>query len=108
MPTELQPPGELIDVNGRKVHVQRMGTGSPIVLFEAGLSTDSLAFYGVQIELSKFTHTISYDRAGMGYSDRSPNPERTSKVFVAELLELVKVLNLTEPLILAGWSAGGI
>lgn len=108
MPTELQPPGELIDVNGSKVHVQRMGTGSPIVLFESGILGDSLVFYEVHLEVSKFTHTISYDRAGMGYSEHSSNPERTSKVIATELAELVETLNLEEPLILTGWSAGGL
>ena len=66
--TELSPPGELIDVNGRKVHVQRYGKGSPTVVFESGLLSNSLAFAKVQPEIAKITSALSYDRAGMGYS----------------------------------------
>ena len=86
MASKLQPPGELINVNGRKVHVQRMGTGSPLVVFEAGLRSDSFAFCQVQPQIAEFTSTMSYDRAGVGYSEHSPNPERTSEVFVSEFI----------------------
>lgn len=105
---ELPPPGELIDVNGRKVHVQRGGTGSPTVVFESGLFANSLVFAKVQPEISKITSTLSYDRAGLGYSEKSPNPNRISSVIASELFELLDTLGLHEPLVLVGASAGGI
>ena len=105
---ELSPPGDLIDVNGRKVHIQRHGKGSPIVVFESGIYADSFAFSKVQPEIAKITTAISYDRAGMGYSELSSEPKRTSPVIASELFELLEALGINDPLILAGWSAGGI
>ena len=102
------PPGELINVNGRMVHVQRGGIGSPTVVFESALFGNSLSFARVQPEISKITSTLSYDRAGLGYSEPSFNPERTSSVIASELFELLETLGLREPLVLVGWSAGGI
>ena len=105
---KLPPPGELIDVNGRMVHVQRSGTGSPTVIFESGVIGTSLQFAKVQPEISKITSTLSYDRAGLGYSEKSPNPKRISPVIASELFELLDALGLHEPLVLVGASAGGI
>jgi pimeloyl-ACP methyl ester carboxylesterase len=105
---ELPPPGELINVNGRKVHVQRGGINSPTVVFESALFGNSLSFARVQPEISKITSTLSYDRAGLGYSEPSPNPERISSVIASELFELLEGLDHREPLLLVGWSAGGI
>jgi hypothetical protein len=75
---ELPLPGELINVKGRKVHVQRDGIGSPTVVFESALFGNSLSFARVQPEISKITGTLSYDRAG--YSEPSSNP-----IFIKEM-----------------------
>ena len=105
---EFPLPGELIHVNGRKIHVQRSGTGSPTVMFESGVIGTSLQFAKVQPEISIITSTLSYDRAGLGYSEKSPNPKRISSVIASELFELLDTLGLHEPLVLVGASAGGI
>ena len=102
----LTPPGERIEVNGRKIHIQRSGSGSPTVVFESGLISDSFAFHSVQPEIAQVTSTISYDRAGHGYSDPSPNVERTNSVIAEELFDLLETLELSEALVLVGWSAG--
>ncbi len=102
----LKPPGELIDVNGRNVHIQRIGLGSPTVLFESGIFSYSLAFHRVQRVISEHTSTISYDRAGLGYSDPSSNPIRIWSAFVDELSVLLDTLSISEPIVLVGWSAG--
>ena len=108
MKNQLSPPGRLINVNGRKVHVQCFGSGSPSVVFESGLFDTSFAFAKVQPQLSTFTKTISYDRAGVGYSESSSNPNRVSAVMASELYELLETLKLHKPVVLVGWSAGGI
>lgn len=105
---ELPLPGELINVSGRKIHVQRRGTGSPTVVFESGVTGTTLQFAKVQPEISRITSTLSYDRAGLGYSEKSPNPKRISSVIASELFELLNALDLHEPLVLVGASAGGI
>ena len=104
----LKPPGELIDLNGRRVHIQRSGEGSPLVVFESGIFSDSMAFYRVQSEISKVTSTLSYDRAGHGYSDPSPQSKRSWTVIVDEFSGLLDHLEVREPMILVGWSAGSL
>lgn len=108
MKNQLSPPGRLINVNGRKVHVQQYSTGFPAVVFESGLFDDSFTFANVQPQVAKLTSTISYDRAGVGYSEQSPNPKRNCTVMASELYELLETLGLHKPLVLVGWSAGGI
>lgn len=50
---------------------------------------------------------LVYDRAGLGKSERSPNP-RTSIEMVKELRELLKEINIQPPYILVGHSFGGV
>jgi pimeloyl-ACP methyl ester carboxylesterase len=102
----LKPPGELIVIDDRQVHFQRSGEGSPLVVFESGIFSESMAFFPVQSEISKDTCTLSYDRAGHGYSDPSPNTKRIWSVIVDEFCELLDTLDIWEPMILVGWSAG--
>ena len=73
--------GELIDVNGRKVHVLRDGLehDGPTVAFDAGIGMPgTTAWERVPSLVSKFCPTICYDRAGMLHRDYSSLP-RTSK-----------------------------
>ena len=49
------PPGRLIDVGGRRLHLWCMGSGSPTVLFEAGASAFAIDFSLVQPEIAKPT-----------------------------------------------------
>jgi pimeloyl-ACP methyl ester carboxylesterase len=106
--SELSPPGELIDVNDHFIHIQRQGENSPTVVFEAGIYANSLNWGKVQPEVSKSCRTISYDRAGMGYSDPSPDSDRSSSIIASELFALLDILDEKEPMIFVGWSAGGI
>lgn len=101
------PPGKMVDVGGYQLHIHCTGAGGPIVVLEAGIASSSLDWSLVQPEISKFTRVCSYDRAGMGWSQESPNP-RTSTHIVEELHTLLKNANLPGPYILVGHSFGGI
>lgn len=46
------PPGELIDVDGRRLHLWRAGTGRPTVVIVAALSTVGLEWAQIQRELA--------------------------------------------------------
>ncbi len=63
----------MIDAGGRRLHIYEAGSGSPTVLLEAGLAATSLSWRIVQNEIAKFTRVISYDRAGLGWSDPAPS-----------------------------------
>ena len=68
------PPGQLVDVGGYRLHINCTGTGSPTVVIESGWGDMSAAWGWVQPEVAKTTRVCTYDRAGMGWSEASPEP----------------------------------
>src|SRR5688572_10552988 len=60
-----KPLGRLVDIGGRKIHVDCRGRGAPTVILEAGLdSGGSLAWSKVHDRIAVGTRTCAYDRAG--------------------------------------------
>jgi pimeloyl-ACP methyl ester carboxylesterase len=98
--------GRLFDVGGYRMHIDCTGEGSPPVILDSGLGDSYISWRKVQPDIAKFTRVCSYDRAGLGYSDPSPQP-RTSKVFATELHALLKAAGIAPPYILVGHSMGG-
>jgi hypothetical protein len=49
------PPGMLYTVDGRKMHINCTGSGSPAIVLESGSGGDALVWGGVQPVLSKTT-----------------------------------------------------
>src|SRR5215213_5081592 len=74
------PPGQLVDVGGYRLHIQCVGAGSPTVVLDAGLGGSSLDWNLVQPELGRTTRVCAYDRAGMGWSERSPYPRTPRQI----------------------------
>src|SRR5207302_6554398 len=77
-------PGQLVNVNGFRLNLYCMGSGSPTVVFDSGWGDWAPAWSMVQLAIAKWTRACSYDRAGTGFSDPGPMP-RTS-VHIAEEL----------------------
>ena len=98
--------GQLVDVGGYRLHIQCVGTGSPTVVLDAGLSGSSLDWSLVQPELGRTTRVCAYDRAGMGWSDPSPHP-RTPRQIANELHTLLTNAGIAGPYVLVGHSLGG-
>lgn len=103
----LPMPGVLVDAGGHKLHLYCSGQGTPLVLLENGLGADYTAWQRVQPAVAKFTRVCSYDRAGMGWSEPANNPTRAQYV-VADLHRLLTNAGIHGPMILVGWSAGGL
>jgi len=99
-------PGQLVDVEGREMHIYCTGEGSPTVIMAAGLDDFSAMWSLVQPEVAKSTRVCSYDRPGLGWSKSSPNP-RTSKNMVQELHTLLNNAEVEGPYVLVGHSFGG-
>ena len=99
-------PGTLTDVGGYKLHSYCTGSGKPTVILDAGMGGDSTWWRLVQQDVSTFTRVMSYDRAGYGWSDASPEP-RTSAIIVKELHTLLHNQGIEPPYILVGHSFGG-
>lgn len=101
------PAPQLIEVEERKISLQCMGKGSPLVILESGLGVYSGTWYRVFPEVAKFTSVCLYDRPGLGMSEPGHLP-RTSKQMVAELHELLTKAEVPAPYILVGQSFGGL
>jgi pimeloyl-ACP methyl ester carboxylesterase len=104
------PPGDLIDIGGRRLHIQCEGKGTaPTVIFEAGLSqyTAHSTYGKAQDLITSFARVCTYDRAGLGWSDPALGA-RTQQDMVDDLHKLVKTDGLKRPLVLVGHSMGGL
>lgn len=99
-------PGQRVDVGGYSLHIYCTAQGSPTVIVDAGNGDFSLGWVGIQPEVAKFTRICTYDRAGYGWSDSSPNP-RTAKVMAEELHSLLSNAEVDPPYVLVGHSLGG-
>lgn len=97
----------MIDVGGYSLYVEDSGTGKVTVIFDAGMGDDSSVWNKVAEEVSQFSRVITYDRAGLGWSEESPH-ERDSKVIVDELHSVLEKKDITGPIILVGHSFGGV
>src|SRR5215212_5465860 len=105
----LQPLGQLIDIGGRRLHALITGDHKgklPIVL-EAGLTATSSCWAWIQEELSKTTKVLSYDRAGLGWSDPTQEP-KDARSIAKDLHRLIEAANFPRPFIFVGHSMGGI
>ena len=100
-------PGERVDIGGRSLHLYCSGAGATTVFLENGLGGDYSAWRLVQTGIATFARVCSYDRAGLGWSDPSDRPAHAPNV-TADLHRLIVAKNITAPLVLVGWSAGGV
>lgn len=99
-----------IDTGGHQLRMLICGHGSPAVVFETGGSgangSPLEVWQLVQPEVSKFTRTVSYDRAGIGWSSPGPEP-RDARQLAYELHTALKNAHVAPPYILVGHSLGG-
>ncbi len=100
-------PGQLFDVDGRKLHLRCMGGGSPAVLLEAGGGSSSVQWWPLEEQLAEFSHVCSYDRAGFGWSDPSPS-ELSFEDGARDLKALLSAAEVPGPYILVGHLKGGL
>jgi pimeloyl-ACP methyl ester carboxylesterase len=102
------PPGQMVDIGGFHLHINCQGEHegySPTVVMEA--AEFSLSWASVQPEVAKFVRVCTYDRAGLGWSEASPNP-RTVANIVEELHTLLERAGVEPPYVLVGHSKGGM
>ena len=104
--TAYPPPGQLVDVGGYRLHINCTGEGSPTVVIESGWGDMSASWGWVQPEVARTTRICTYDRAGMGWSEASPQP-RTAREYAKELHTLLTKANEPGPYVLVGHSMGG-
>jgi pimeloyl-ACP methyl ester carboxylesterase len=100
-------PGRLIDLGTHRLHLLEKGQGSPTIILEAGLMSTVLSWSEIQSRLAQSYRMVSYDRAGLGWSDLGPMP-RTADRMVEELHTLLERAAIPAPYVLVGHSFGGL
>jgi len=100
-------PGQMEDIGTHALHLRVMGTGSPTVVFESDLDQFGLLSWAmVQQAVSQFTRTVSYDRAGIMWSDPGPRP-RDGETIARELHAALDAAGESAPFVLVGHAMGG-
>lgn len=95
-----------ITVDGRNIRMLVAGSGDATVVFENGAGAPLEMWGKVQPGVSRFARTVSYDRAGMGLSDKGP-PPRDARRIAAELRRALLSAGIAPPYVLVGASFGG-
>jgi len=101
-----EPPGQLIDVNGRDMHINCIGNKSPTIILDSGAGGFSLEWRNIQYSLAQYARVCAYDRAGYGWSEMGHLP-RTTKRIAHELHTLLQNAGIHGPFIIVGHSFGG-
>jgi pimeloyl-ACP methyl ester carboxylesterase len=89
------------------LHLIDKGVGGPAVIFESGISATCLNWMRVRADIEPFARAITYDRAGLGWSDAMKSP-RTTSTIIEELHALLEAAGIPRPYILVGHSFGGM
>jgi pimeloyl-ACP methyl ester carboxylesterase len=104
----ITPDGQFADLGTHKLHYYKKGVGGPTVVFESAFDpAGHLQWYNLQEKISEFAVTISYDRAGLLWSERGTN-QKTGDNIAAELHALLEQAQVSKPYILVGHSFGGM
>jgi pimeloyl-ACP methyl ester carboxylesterase len=99
-------PGRLVSTSdGARLNFYCMGSGSPVIIFDAAESDWSPAWANVLPRVAKWTRACSYDRAGLGFSGPGPMP-RTAERFAEELHDALHNASIHEPYVLVGHATG--
>ena len=102
----LAPPGRLVDLGGRKIHMLCKGNAEgPTVVIEPGAAEPAMLWWTVQDQIASFARVCTYDRAGYQWSD--PAPSRTITERANELQRVLHEANVPGPFLLVAHSYGG-
>jgi pimeloyl-ACP methyl ester carboxylesterase len=103
------PPGQMVSVGARRLHLQVTGEagGKPTVILAAGMGSFSTNWYWVQEELATVTRVVSFDRAGLGWSDPA-SEVHDAYDSAADLHTALENARISGPYVVAGHSYGGL
>ncbi len=102
-------PGRMVKAGGHRLHLNVMGEacGGPTVVLEAGGTSFSPQWSRVQPGIAEFARVVSYDRAGLGWSEPGPRP-RDAQSIARELRAALRNAGLPGPYVPVGSSLGGL
>jgi pimeloyl-ACP methyl ester carboxylesterase len=105
----VHPYGQLIDVDGRKMHVHALGDGDEtiVLLAGAGVPLPSADFGPLMRLLAQRFTVVCIEYLGVGHSDTTPVP-RTNENITRELRAALAQAGFSPPYLLMPHSASGI
>lgn len=105
----IQPYGQLVEVNGSKMHVYSMGSGEKtIVLLPGfGIPLPSADFGPLMRKLSESYTVVTIEYFGIGFSDETEEP-RTNENYVNEIRAALDQAGFNPPYVLMPHSASGV
>jgi pimeloyl-ACP methyl ester carboxylesterase len=108
IPPAPPPPGELIALqDGRHLHANCSGNGSPTVIIENGAGAFSMDWALVQPQVARFTRVCTYDRAGYAWSDAGPVQDGIEQT-LQDLRAMLRQESVTPPYVFVGASLGAL
>ncbi|HET9361285.1 MAG TPA: alpha/beta fold hydrolase [Vicinamibacterales bacterium] len=105
--SEFPPPGTMVDVGGRRLHLICIGEGTPTVIFESSGFGSALSSVAARQRLAARTTVCSYDRRGRGWSDPAPGATTVGDL-ARDLGVLQDRAKLKWPFVLVASSIGGL
>ena len=98
----------LVAVGSHNMFLNCTGDASgPTVILQAGTDDTSEVWSAVQKQVEKFARVCSYDRLGLGKSDKLTSPHTADEI-VHDLNGLLHAAPLSPPYVMVGHSIGGI
>lgn len=91
--------------DGRRINLFCLGSGSPTVIFTAGMFGWSAVWSKVQARIATRTRTCAWDRAGAGFSDPSVLPQNALQS-TADLQQVLQRAGVNGPYVLVSYCAG--
>src|SRR5947209_5345255 len=95
----------LVDIGGRRLALQRAGSGSPPVILVGGAGLGMRLWRRVVPIVASLTEVVAYDRAGLGLSDPPPGV-RGFDGPANDLHELLCAAAIPPPYVLVAHSVG--
>jgi pimeloyl-ACP methyl ester carboxylesterase len=105
--TQYPAPGQLVEINGRKMHIHCTGEGNPTIILDAGQGGWSSDWGEIIPELSRSHRVCAYDRAGYGWSDPAQDT-RSPQQAADDLLALLTASQVEAPYVLVAFSHSGL
>jgi pimeloyl-ACP methyl ester carboxylesterase len=97
----------MLSVGQRQLALTQYGARPQLLVLESGAGDDSTVWLPLLPALLPLASICTYDRAGLGQSDRAPHP-RTLQSLVDDLAQVLAALPSTARPILMGHSLGGL
>jgi len=103
-----QNTGHLVEVGPHKMFLNCTGNAcGTTVILEAGTGDSSEVWNAGQNQVDQFAHVCSYDRLGLGKSDKLTVAHNADEI-VNDLHQLLQSAHVSPPYVMVGHSIGGI